>query len=67
MGQTPIIGPAMDRLLWDQLQMLLDPEATNDLAKAAKKKAKDYGGGTAWMPGSLVPDRLPNLGNAIGQ
>jgi hypothetical protein len=56
----------MDRLLWDQLQMLLDPDAANDLAKAAKKRAKDYGSGTAWMPGTLIPGRMPNFANALG-
>ena len=67
MGQTPAVGPAIDRLIWDQLQMFLDPEAADDLAKAAKKRAKDYGSGTAWMPGSPIPNRMPNFGNAIGQ
>jgi hypothetical protein len=67
MGQTPLVGPAIDRLIWDQLQMLLDPGAADDLAKKAKKRAKDYGGGTTWMPGSLVPNRMPDFANAIGQ
>jgi hypothetical protein len=66
MGQTPLVGPAIDRLIWDQLQMLLDPEAADDLAKAAKKRAKDYGSGTAWMPGSPIPNRMPDFKNAFG-
>lgn len=67
MGQTPLVGPAIDRLVWDQLQILLDPGSVEDLAKAAKKRDKNYGGGTAWMPGNLIPGRMPNFGNIIGQ
>lgn len=67
MGQTPLVGPAVDRLIWDQLQMFLDPGAMEDLAKKARKREKDYGGGTTWMPGSPLPGRLPDFTNAIGQ
>jgi hypothetical protein len=67
MGQTPLIGPAYERLIIDRLLMLLDPEAMENVAKAAKKRDKDVGGGSYWMPGSPLPGRMPNFGNAIGQ
>lgn len=67
MGQTPIIGPAMDRLFWDQLQLLLDPDAGEDMAQASAKRKRDYGSGEFWMPGDALPGRLPNLGAAFGQ
>jgi hypothetical protein len=66
MGQTPLIGPALDRLFWDQLQMILDPESVKDLKSASKKRENLYGGGEYWMPGSPLPTRLPNLQSAIG-
>lgn len=66
MGQTPLVGPALDRLFWDQLQILLDPESVKDMATQSKKRKKEYGGGEYWMPGSPVPTRLPNLQTATG-
>lgn len=63
MGQTPLVGPAIDRLFWDQLSILLDPDAAQALVKASKRR----GQGDWWMPGSAAPDRLPNFGQAIGQ
>ena len=35
--------------------------------KAAKARDNRTGGGTAWMPGNLIPGRTPNFGNAIGR
>lgn len=67
MGQTPIIGPALDRLFWDQLQIMLDPESANELVSAATKRDNLVGGGSFWLPGDALPSRAPNLGNAIGQ
>jgi hypothetical protein len=67
MGQTPVIGPALDRLFWDQLQLWLDPDSANALAKATKKTDNLYGRGTWWQPGDPLPSRGPDLLNAIGQ
>lgn len=67
MGQTPIVGPAIDRLLWDQFQLLLDPESVDDMAKASKARQNRYGGGEYWMPGSPLPNRGPDFGAAIGR
>lgn len=66
MGQTPAIGVAFDRIFWDQLQLLIDPESVKAMARASKKRKKDYGGGEYWMPGSPLPGRAPNLGTAFG-
>lgn len=67
MGQTVAIGPALDRLLWDQLQLLLDPDSIDSLNDASDRRAKAYGSGDAWAPGNALPSRLPNLANAIGR
>lgn len=67
MGQTVAIGPALDRLFWDQLQLFLDPDSANALAKATKKTNNLYGRGTWWQPGDALPSRAPDLANAIGQ
>ena len=67
MGQTLAIGPAMDRLFWDQLQIWLDPESVEALSDAARKRQNLTGGGDWWMPGSPIPSRAPNFASAIGQ
>lgn len=66
LGQTPAIGPALDRLVWDQLQLLLDPESVNSLEEASRNRQNLTGGGEYWLPGSPLPSRAPNLATAIG-
>tara|TARA_R110000782_G_scaffold124934_3_gene216546 strand:- start:8321 stop:10783 length:2463 start_codon:yes stop_codon:yes gene_type:complete len=66
MGQTPAIGPAFDRLVADQLHSFLDPAAERDFRKRATAQKNAYSNGSWWMPGSPVPDRAPNLMNALG-
>lgn len=68
MAQTPLAlgGSALDRMISDQMLLLLDPGAVDDLVKKAGKRQNLYGGGTAWMPGEIIPGRLPNLGTAFG-
>jgi hypothetical protein len=69
MWQTPLAagGAGLDRLISDQMTLLLDPGAIDDMVKAAKKRENLYGGGTAWMPGSPIPNRMPNFANVTGQ
>lgn len=67
MGQTPLIGPAMDRIWWDQMQLFLDPESVNDMASASQKRSNLYGNQEFWLPGDIAPSRGPNLGNVVGQ
>ncbi len=66
MGQTPLLagGAAMDRLVWDQLWMSLDPEAVKAIEKAARHRTKVYGQGEWWPSTSPLPTRLPYLGTA---
>lgn len=66
MGQTPAIGPALDRLVWDQLQLFLDPESIDAMAQTAKSRQNLTGAGQFWMPGEALPSRGPNLGTAFG-
>lgn len=67
MAQTPVIGPAFDRLVADQLHRFLDPEAEAAFRKKATAQENRTGNGSWWMPGSPVPDRAPDLGSAIGR
>lgn len=67
MGHTPLVGPAIDRLLWDQLQAYLDPASMAETQKAAQRTNNLYGTASWWMPGSPMPNRAPDLMNAFGQ
>jgi hypothetical protein len=61
------IAPAADRLLSDNLQLLLDPDARKVWGDAEKKRVKEYGNRSWWPHGENLPSRGPDLGNAFGQ
>lgn len=67
--QSPVAagGAAFDRLITDQLLMLLDPDAAKALATAAKRRANLYGNQAFWPPGAPIPQRAPDLGNAFSR
>jgi hypothetical protein len=67
MGQTPLLGPTLDRMFWDRLTMLLDPEAVNEIAKASQKRNNLNGTADFWIPGQMAPSRGPDLNNALGR
>jgi hypothetical protein len=55
---------ALDRLLWTQLQMALDPEAETQFRRQASRARRDFGTTDWWRKGDLAPDRAPDLSNA---
>lgn len=67
LGQTIGVGPAIDRLMWDQMQLFLDPESADAMAKASQKRKNLTGAGEFWLPGQPTPTRLPDLGTALGR
>jgi hypothetical protein len=46
---------AVDRLLWDKLQTLVDPDYRQSFARAQRRVAKDYGQAYWWLPGATAP------------
>lgn len=46
---------AMDRLVWDQMQMVLDPDADTAMRREAKRQQREYGNGQWWDAGALTP------------
>lgn len=46
---------AMDRLVWDQLQLLLDPEAEKAMRREVQRQKREYGNDPYWEPGALAP------------
>lgn len=66
MGQTPLAGPAIDRLFWDQLQLLLDPEAGAAISKKARARENRDGNDAFWVPGQAAPSRAPDFSGIFG-
>lgn len=67
MAQTPVIGPAFDRLVADQMLKFLDPEAEADFKKRATAQKNRYGNESWWMPGSPAPNRAPDISSILGR
>ena len=57
---------ALDRIVWDQLQQLLDPEAEEQWHQSAKRMQRDYGTQSWWDRGDPFPNRAPDLTNILG-
>jgi hypothetical protein len=58
---------ALDRILFDQLQEMVDPEANKAFGRIMRQNLKERGQEFWWNPGEVLPERAPNLGAAIGQ
>lgn len=58
---------AFDRLVADQLQQFLDPEADMLFRRATRRAARDFGTELWWERGEPAPSRAPNLANITGQ
>jgi hypothetical protein len=57
---------ATDRLLWDKLQMLVDPDYRQSFRRA-EQNAKKHGSGLWWGPGETVPTRAPDMSTAFSR
>lgn len=53
--QTWYTKLAVDRLLWDQLQTLLDPHYRESFRRAEQYASRKGGGGYWWAPGAATP------------
>jgi polyhydroxyalkanoate synthesis regulator phasin len=57
---------AWERILMDQLQFLVDPEADKAFKQRQRFFQKEFGQGFWWQPGRAAPQRAPDLGAAFG-
>ncbi|MGR3456085.1 hypothetical protein [Pseudooceanicola sp.] len=57
---------AYDRVVADQLQRFLDPEAETLWHRQMRRRERDYGTATWWRRGEMAPFRTPDLSNALG-
>lgn len=69
---TPVTGiwywqTAFQRSLFDNLQLILDPEAERAWRQAARNRERDYGNAAWWGPGETLPSRAPDFSGAFGR
>lgn len=55
---------ALQRAVFDQLQMMVDDKAHQKFKRQAREMRKDYGQQFYQRPGEILPNRAPNLGAA---
>lgn len=60
------IRTPLDRLIWDQLQRLLDPEAEGAWALQERNRERAGGNETWWERGARAPERAPDLSTVTG-
>jgi hypothetical protein len=58
---------ATDRLLFDFIQQMADPQYRQSFQRYQQRLQKDYGQKFWWAPGEGLPKRGPNFGAAVGQ
>lgn len=56
---------ATDRLLFDRLQAMIDPNYRQSFDRYERRVKKDYGQGFWWREGDTAPSRGPDLRNAL--
>lgn len=59
------IRAALERMVWDQLQWLVDPDADRQFRAAARKLKSDRDTEMFWPKGAALPSRGPDLGGAF--
>lgn len=55
------LKPATDRLLWDRLTRLADPDAERAWRRAERKLRSEHGQGVWWGPAESTPRRAPEI------
>lgn len=56
---------ALDRMAWDQLRVLMDPDYADAFRRQERRSNRDFGNDYYWPPGVALPERAPNLETAL--
>ncbi|MDW3181779.1 hypothetical protein [Roseobacter sp.] len=59
------INQVLDRALWDNLQELVDHDAQKAFRREERRRVKDFHNPSYWPRGAPVPQRLPDILNAL--
>lgn len=57
---------AMERLVLDQLQLVMNPDARKKFRRMEKTRRREYGQEYFWRPGETAPSRLPDVQAVTG-
>lgn len=57
---------ALERNIFDQIRLWVDPKSRKDMNNFRKKRARDYGQKYWWDQGTTSPSRMPDLGKMFG-
>lgn len=57
---------ALDRMMFDQLQTMLDRKYASSFKRMEQRVKKDYGQEFWWRPGKVAPSRAPDLSTVAG-
>ena len=55
----------MERLIFDQLEAAIDPNAARSFRRIEQGARRDYGQRFFWKPGKTAPERRPDFGAAV--
>lgn len=71
-GNTPggniwYLKLAWERVVMDQFQFLVDPEANKAFKRQQQFWAREFDQGYFWAPGTLTPQRAPDIGAFAGR
>lgn len=58
---------AVDRLVWDRIQTMIDSDYRGSFRRSNQRLKSDTGQGYFWGPGEVAPSRVPDLGGALRQ
>lgn len=58
-------GSAFQRLLFDNLQRVADPDAERAWRQAEKRRMEANGNPSWWPPGEMLPTRAPDMSNVL--
>jgi hypothetical protein len=61
------IRTAVDRMVFDNLQRFLDPEAERSMRTQAQNQMREFGNAQWWGNGDMAPSRAPDFGTMFGQ
>lgn len=56
---------ALERKVWDQLQLMVDPKARSKMRRLETKTRREFGQDYWWGPGDTAPSRGPRLSEAF--
>jgi hypothetical protein len=58
---------AIDRMIFDSLREMSDPQANTSFRRIMQNARRDYGQEYWWRPGDPLPERAPEVGAVVGE